>query len=342
MQRHYNNFTVLRLVAALLVVVSHSYFLTGNQAHEPMFVLTNKRFLLSDIGLYIFFFTSGYLVTNSLTKSKSILHFLYKRCLRIYPALIIVVLITVFLIAPIVTRLSLYNYFHNKQTWAYLLTISGLKIKFFLPSVFDSTQFYDKGVNGSLWSIGLEIKLYLSLCIFEILNTKKTKRFYSITSATIVIACFIGIITNMIYLNNSYSDKIIRLIAIFFVGSLLQTTIVKTTILKMVLGISAILFLLRTIIKLPLDFGIEAIIIVSLGTIFFALQKRFVLPLKTDISYGIYIYAFIVQQVLFQYSGFTITPLVNIILTLVITIPIAWLSWQFIEKPALDLKTKFL
>ena len=122
---HHNNFNFLRIFAAVLVGVTHSYAITGNILSEPARQLSNGYFYLSSIGLYIFFFTSGYLVSQSAATSKSSLIFLQKRVLRIYPALIIAVLLSVFIAGPLLTTFTLKQYFTDVDTWKYLWTASG-------------------------------------------------------------------------------------------------------------------------------------------------------------------------------------------------------------------------
>ncbi len=136
---HRNNFNFLRIFAAVLVAVTHSYAITGHAETEFLHRLTNGNFYLSSIGLYIFFFTSGYLVSLSAANSKSALIFLKKRILRIYPALIVVVIISVFIAGPLLTKFSLRQYFTDADTWKYLWTSSGFKIRFRLPGVFEQT-----------------------------------------------------------------------------------------------------------------------------------------------------------------------------------------------------------
>ena len=120
---HHNNFNFLRISAAVLVGVTHSYAITGNILSEPLHQLTNGYFYLSSLGLYIFFFTSGYLVSRSATTSGSPLIFLQKEILRIYPALIVVVLLSIFVAGPLLTTYSLKQYFTDADTWKYLWTI---------------------------------------------------------------------------------------------------------------------------------------------------------------------------------------------------------------------------
>lgn len=81
-----NNFDILHLLCALLVIVSHSYAMVGLHDNEPLLRMTHLM-IASDIGLCGFFTISGYFILTSLMTSKNILSYLGKRCLRIFPAL---------------------------------------------------------------------------------------------------------------------------------------------------------------------------------------------------------------------------------------------------------------
>ena len=92
--RQANNFDLLRILFAWFVIVSHAYVLNGDGATDPLFVATNSTFLFSFIGVKGFFIISGYLIFKSMMVSTSIFEYLVKRVLRIFPALAVVLIIT--------------------------------------------------------------------------------------------------------------------------------------------------------------------------------------------------------------------------------------------------------
>lgn len=127
--------------------------------------LTGGIFSLANIGVGIFFVISGYLITKSWERGPQAFNYLKKRALRIFPGLIVVVFLTVFLLGPFVTTLSLNNYFSNPQTWSYLLTILIFPLYyggsyFALPGVFENNPFPNV-VNGSLWFLPHMLLLYI-------------------------------------------------------------------------------------------------------------------------------------------------------------------------------------
>jgi peptidoglycan/LPS O-acetylase OafA/YrhL len=213
-----NNFNALRLFAAILVVITHSYAITGNVNSEPLFWITNGNILCASVGLYIFFFISGYLVTKSAQDAEDISHFFIKRFLRIYPALIVLVLVSVFLVGPVLTRFSLKEYFESGDTWKYLWTLTGLRIRMFLPGIFDTNKFNGHGFNGSLWTIALELKLYISLGIISVLAKRIHKRLNIYISFFVIAFCLVLMLTND-YLKQKgimISNKGMYLVIIFY------------------------------------------------------------------------------------------------------------------------------
>ena len=148
-----NNFDLLRLFGAALVVYGHSYPLTG--AAAPGFAANP----VGTIGVKIFFVVSGYLVAQSWVRDSHLVRFAVRRGLRIFPALTVVVLVSVFFLGPVFTSLPLDEYFPHPLTSAYLRNIV-LYISYALPGVFEHNT-YPAAVNGSLWSLPAEFAMYL-------------------------------------------------------------------------------------------------------------------------------------------------------------------------------------
>ncbi len=115
--RQANNFDLLRILFAWFVIVSHSYVLNGDGATDPLFEITQQTFLFSFIGVKGFFIISGYLIFKSMVVSTSIFEYLVKRVLRIFPALAVVLLVTlaaVYFIYPS----NIPPFFSNKEVYA--------------------------------------------------------------------------------------------------------------------------------------------------------------------------------------------------------------------------------
>ncbi len=336
---HRNNFNFLRIFAAVLVAVTHSYAITGHAETELLHRLTNGNFYLSSIGLYIFFFTSGYLVSLSATNSKSPLIFLKKRILRIYPALIVVVVISVFIAGPLLTKFSIRQYFTDADTWKYLLTSSGFKIRFRLPGVFEQPAFAMAGFNGSLWSISLELELYTVLFLLLLTGIFKNRK-WLIVLLIVLFSCSLVLPNLGRQLALMPDQKNMLLAAAFLFGALLQTDFIPKKYFPYLFLISGLLLVLKISGIISINLLIDEVIFFSLATYFIAFTRRFNISIRNDISYGVYIYTFPLQQLFFQLSGFSQSVLVNLLLSLATSCILAFLSWTYIEKPALKYKTQ--
>ena len=159
-----NNFNLIRFISALAVILSHSYPLSlGKSAFEPFEEIIGIS--LGEMAVHVFFVTSGFLVTGSLIRNNNIFDFFLSRILRIFPALIVSALFVIILCGVAETKLTLIEYFYNPQTLSYFITNSLLIIKsvvYFLPSVFIDNP-YPSVVNGSLWSLPWELRMYIIL-----------------------------------------------------------------------------------------------------------------------------------------------------------------------------------
>lgn len=148
-----NNFDALRLVASLAVVAGHAWPLTGVSAAPRL-----GGHLVHHDAVYVFFAISGFLITTSWFRSPHPLRYLRNRALRIFPALVLVVIATVFVIGPLVT--SSPDYLGEPATWSYLGNIA-LVAQYELPGVFQANPV--TAVNGSLWTLGAEFACYLGV-----------------------------------------------------------------------------------------------------------------------------------------------------------------------------------
>jgi peptidoglycan/LPS O-acetylase OafA/YrhL len=336
---HNNNFNFLRIFAATLVCITHSYAITGHEINEPLHRLTNGFFYLSSVGLYIFFFTSGYLVSYSATHSKSPFVYLQKRALRIYPALIAVVLISVFIAGPLLTTYSKSQYFSNAETWKYLWTATGLRIRFQLPGVFENGKFAMTGFNGSLWSIKLELEMYALLLLLMVAGVMKRKNLLLMILAFLII-CFLLLSARDQYSVLMPDHKNLLLASTFLFGGIMQANFISKKIAVILLIFSGILLTCKITRILPINIMLDEVVFFSLVTYFVAFSKWFLIMIKTDISYGVYIYTFPLQQFFFQLFSFSQSTLVNFFLSVLCSGILALLSWVYMEKPALKLKAK--
>lgn len=335
-ERLQNNYDFLRIFAAFCIIFYHSFALTGPANQEPLFVFSGGRINFSFIGLSIFFCISGYLIARSAVRSPTPVNYLWKRLLRIQPLLAALCFLTIFIVGPFFTELTLKQYFLNGQTYAYfrnILPVFG--IQFTLPGVF--VHLYDNGVNGSLWTLIVEERLYLLMTVVFLYKKDKSKYF-----------TFLIVLVNVLYLINRY----------FFYGEMLPYLSGAAFFYALMFLNSAMLYLSKFRFEknqfVFIGFGL---LLFFIGIIFPETDMIyfFALPVLVnsiakikgklnyagkygDFTYGTYVFSFPVQQILIAKG--VINPYYLFTITAVIVFPLAILSWNYLENPFLSLKRK--
>jgi peptidoglycan/LPS O-acetylase OafA/YrhL len=343
MSHEKNNFDFLRILFASLVIITHSYALMGLPEIDILSKATSYRSSLSFVGVRGFFSISGFLIFTSFVRTESPIGFLWKRFIRIWPALFILLLITSFIAGPWVTVLKTGAYFKDINTYHYvynnLLLLKG--ISYSLPGVF-SNNLYPTAVNGSLWTLPYEVLFYLVLFLFYV--NKKFPYIY------LLIPCWIlFFILRVIHypfsgtlLSPAFDKMLLVELSMYFMAGMILSYYSKLVNANrtrwFVFFASVCLFI--AFANHPALYWLQ-LILIPLATLSFAY-----LPIPIihqagvwgDFSYGIYIYGFLVQQMLVALSNNTI-GLYNLMwLALVVTFGIAILSWHLIEKWALQHK----
>ncbi|ELB2793008.1 acyltransferase family protein [Aeromonas hydrophila] len=333
-----NNFTLLRLLAALSVLFGHSYALSigVNGLEDPVSNILIKYWgeSLPSLAVDLFFVTSGFLVTASYCQRDNLKVFVESRMLRIFPALIVAVILCVFVVGPISTTTSLFDYFSSPSTWSYLrhniILLNG--IQFDLPSVFMSNP-YPMSVNGSLWTLPIELWMYIFVAFLGFSRVLMTRATYNLTLLVSILTYIYGGNEFLIF----HDLRTAQLGLLFFFGGFFYINREAIPFSPIVLvGLGFITYLAKDSSSVLLFKGV----FFSYLVLILALHPKLRLPSidkHGDISYGLYIYAFPIQQLIALFiTG--ITPLYMFILSSVITFSLAIISWRLIEKPALSLK----
>lgn len=331
LNKNNNNFDLLRLILAYLVIYSHSIALLNT----PLF-LSNKSsdFFLrlthiedsGSIAVKCFFFISGLFVSNSLRKKQSIKNYIIARIFRIIPAYYIVVLLTFFVIGPILTNLTLYQYFTSTDTLNYLYNLV-FYFQSTIPNLFDWKYFFGI-VNGNLWTLPFEVFCYFSLIILFIIK-KKTIILWGILLFLILIdPLFHNSILIRFYQNEPIHFTF--LIPSFFIGVL---TSYLSTKININLYTGAFLFALYFIMKNSVaNYYFFYLFVFWFILYFFSLPLITKIKLKADISYGVYLYSCLVQQILIKFC--TQDTLSLTLTSIIISSFIGIISWFLIEKKA--------
>ncbi|KGV79513.1 acyltransferase family protein [Burkholderia pseudomallei] len=334
---HRNNFDFLRLFAALMVVVGHAY---GIMAHEQPTFLGPQ---ISVLGLIIFFSISGYLVTRSWANDPSLVRFLLKRALRVFPGLIAAISVTTFIIGPIASDLPLMSYLTHRDTYAYLMN-GALRYTYGLPGLFIDNPI-SGAANISLWSLPVEFSLYLATPLVAVLAARR----HAFALGLLTIALAFSSIYLVYYYRGQHpvfygTDLISASGMVFFFTS---GAFFAASRSKFYLPIGCLLFaawifepryfegILRFPVAMLVAFAIPYIVM-TIGMRSWPIIRhagRF-----GDLSYGIYLYAFPVQQIIARRLAGEIPVGLSIVLSLAIIIPLAFASWHLVEKRALKVK----
>lgn len=340
-----NNFDFLRAIAALSVLYGHMFVLMG----EPVPMLLGTS--LHGLGIDIFFCISGYLVTLSWQADPAPARFIRRRALRILPGLAGVLAFSVFVLGPLVTTLPLTAYFGAPATWRYLGNIVLFpRISHNLPGVFADTPF-PNAVNGSLWSLPVEVLMYvmsvtIGLTALGLLRLKLPRRLAG--PLLWHLAAGAGLWAFLMAVEASGRPG-------FFVGSTDLTNIAGLGLYYIsgaVLALSPRRLALRTDIGLLV---VAVLVVMPASAVPFA-PRAFLFAYAVlafcngasfagfarpgDFSYGLYLYAFPVQQVVASNFHGLIGVHLAALLSAAGALALAVLSWHFIEAPALRLKPR--
>jgi peptidoglycan/LPS O-acetylase OafA/YrhL len=331
LKRENNNLDLVRIILATMVIWSHSFALNfGNGSGEPLLNFI-KNTSAGGLGVDVFFFVSGLLVTNSLIKKKSISKLILSRVFRLLPALVFLLIITVFIIGPFVTSLSMNEYFSNGQTWKYIIHNLLLSTDYQLPGCF-LNNIWPSDINGSLWTLPLEVGCYvLLLGIFLLVRGRK-----KLANLFLLSIILISILPNSLLLPLFERSYIIGVVptACFAFGTFFAINQEDIEVdYKMMLGVSLVLlFFWRYINIIHILFPIA----VSIFLLLFSKDKRIIkLKPKYDISYGLYIWHFPILQILFMNFG-QMNVYLLFFLAFLVSSSISLLSYIFIEKKSID------
>jgi peptidoglycan/LPS O-acetylase OafA/YrhL len=335
--RHHNNFDLLRLLAASFVFISHSYAIRGIADQEFLIRISSGRYSLSGLGLTIFFTISGFLVSKSIDQTPSVKSFLFKRFLRIWPGLMVNILLTIMITGLFFTVLTFSSFLSDSQTIKYLLVnISLVKAVLWLPGAFGS-----RPVNISLWTIPVETRLYLLLLIGWLAGLFK-KKIFMIILWSAAILFFIDLHAGG-YLISIIPKPLIwdsGLFMFFLTGSLAY-------FFREYLKFNAFIWMgmlacrLLAFKWLPQYSSILDFPFFSYTILFFGYGIMTFPFIKSDLSYGIYLYGFPVQIAVQSVFGNTLNTVQNLFIAIFITLILATASWNLIEKRALLLKSRY-
>ena len=338
--RNANNIDLFRLIAACLVIYGHAFGLAPEPGSQDL-LMRWTGYPSAGMAVKLFFFLSGLLVTNSLMHKRSASHFLIARFFRIWPALALVLVVSALVIGPLCTTLDLKSYFSEPNTYLYikrfLLMETWGKKQFGyynLPGLFTDNP-HRNTVNASLWSLGVEVYAYLFLVAVFLVGMLEKR----VATALIVLVLLDSVLPFrilFIFLPRGFEDFSYLP---FCFGSGAFMALHKDSI-RISIGMPLVFILLFYLFHGTQYARYFFYLIVFTGVLYLAIcqwVKNIRLP--ADVSYGVFLWGFPIQQTLVHYfPGMGL--LTNQVVATVLAIGCGTASWFLVEKRAIEFGKK--
>jgi peptidoglycan/LPS O-acetylase OafA/YrhL len=320
------------------VLYSHSFHLLDLRPEEPVGAWFTW-FDASVLGVAIFFFISGFLVCRSWDNRRDPVSFLTARALRIAPAYWCVLLVVAVVLGPAVTTHPVTDYILEPGTLRYVAYGAVIHVQYLLPGVFEHAP--APGVNGSLWTIRLEVALYVMLAIAGTLaqsagarGASAGKRWWARpVGRELLLFAWLLLLVRIVFAGPSYYH-----LAGYFLFGLVCYRFRGLCILRLdwtLLLVCAAIAFGRTWFG-PVLMPMAIAHLVLSAALHPALQSSRGWLHRNDYSYGLYLYGFPVQQTLVAMG--IATPMAVLAWALPVTLCCAALSWHLVEHPLLARK----
>ncbi|MRD47256.1 acyltransferase [Caenimonas koreensis] len=328
--RRSNNFNLIRLLAALVVIYAHAPAITGFAPPEPFAQFTGHY--TGALAIDVFFLLSGFLVTGSAMSDRGLRYFMASRLLRIYPALVVCCLLTVLALGP---ALSASTHYWSLETWDYFWNnATAWRAQYDLPGVFASHP--QQAVNGSLWSLPLEVRLYLAVLAAALLGLLRSRAWFN---ALAVMAVAVGYYLHASVGADSPYKYHLHSSLMFMLGSLAWMNRDRVPVSwRILVALVVATLLVRNTPAFTVLF--EVLLPYAVFTLAFA-PGLDGFNRVGDYSYGVYLYGWPAQQLALVAMGGDSSNAMNTLLGAAMALLVAIASWHLVEKPALALKRRF-
>lgn len=322
-----NNLNIMRFMAAILVIICHAFPLCyGAESEDVVGRLTKGMINLGGIAVGVFFVTGGFLIARSSENRKHTIPFFKARIKRIFPSLAVVILLCTFVLGPIVSMDSVKEYLSNAETYRYLLNILLIPIHT-LPGVFQN-HMYPGVVNGALWTLPVEFACYIGcFCAYK-LGFFNQKRFF----CTVPIVVAGTVIFFSLFGNKIVLVRIVRPILLYYIGIGFYVYRAKIKIDVKLGVVSMILFIISILFNVS-NIGMLLFFPYMIYFLAYGLPcKLCKFGEKYEISYGMYLYGWPVQQTLIEIGNIFCNWYVNAIVTVFIVMVLGFLNSNLVEK----------
>lgn len=334
-----NNIGTLRLAGALAVLFGHSFVLSGGQhSRDPISDLTHDvtpyQLGLPGLGVAMFFAISGYLVTQSFFRRRNLRAYTEARVLRIFPALICAVAVTIVVGALLSSAGS--AYLTSRQTIGYgVHNATLLDLRYTLPGVFDHNPL--ASVNGSLWTLPVEFRMYILVAAAGVLGVLGRRTAFNLVALACVVVTLAWPDSSPLLAKPEHDQ-----LAVFFLAG--AALFINRDVIPLRAAGLVIAAVAAAIASQTGAYGLFFGIAFAYAVLLVGFSENVRLPdlsARGDLSYGTYLYAFPVTQLWVDALGPS-SPWPVAGLTLLSTLPLAWISWHVVEAPALRLKGRLV
>jgi len=333
-----NNFDFLRIVAAFCVLISHQHALTGQP--EPSVLGAQS---LGGFGVLVFFAISGFLVSQSWQQDPCLWRFAARRLLRIWPGFAVVILLVSVVLGPLVSTLPPRDYYQHPGFVDYFFNLL-FRLRDGLPVNFTGSAI-PHASNGSLWSIPLELACYVALAGAGVLGL--LRRAWALPMAALLSAAVYFFaqpywlaLTQRAGLGQEF--LLLAMFGNFFLAGAAASSLAlhqRPHVQQQAIALSCVLLGLAAYLA---DQPLLAIwcVLPVIVSLFGNMQTPLIRHAGHfgDLSFGVYIYAFPVQQTLIWLYKDRLSWLTLLAACVAVTLGLAWLSWHAVEKWALQLK----
>ncbi len=328
-----SGFDYLRIFLAVSVVIEHSLVVTDQTLTANLWT-TWPRGALATI-LPAFFTLSGFLVAGSLQRRSSLPAFISMRIIRLVPALTVEVILSALIIGPLLTQVSLATYFSSTEFWKYFLNIIG-DVQYVLPGMFAQNPFPDV-MNQSLWTVPFELDCYLCLIGLAIIGFVRNPRWLVLVTLGFAALGTVWLVVRFqpVWQENPVTGR--ALVVSFLAGVVLQ---LYSGVIKLNGPAALISFIVGMVLLLDVRLSFIAVLPIAYATVYVGMlnPRRISLLLSGDYSYGLYLFAFPIQQAEVAFFPAYAWWGYNAVVALACGFAYAALSWWFVEAPILSRK----
>lgn len=323
-----NNLDFIRFCAAVMVIFSHAFPISlGFGKGDYLSALTGGQIDFGGVAVSIFFFYGGFLICKSAYRLQTAGKYFRARVIRIFPPVIMVTVLLAVVVGPVISRLSVGEYFSNAQTYKYLLN-SVLVLIHDLPGVFEG-NIYGRTVNGPLWTMPVEFLGYILCFLMMKMGMLQSK------CLKWILPIFVSVHISVFYFFSPQDMVLLawRPTALFFSGMLYYVCRDKIKISGKMAWLSLALWVLSFCV------GIANITIILfwpyvLMYLGYATKIKFENFAKYgEVSYGIYLCGWPIQQIVCQSFGGSMEPLLNAAISIPIAAVGGFLINRCVEKP---------